>query len=715
MEVDKDQIRRMVSGFRQSDFASFRSLVAVDENQATVIGEILNELEEWCEQDWIDEERIAFLGRDLRRAGTEQFYQSLTKTINSSSINVQVKRAFFSLSEVPQSKPSTILPNHTELTKILTEIDAADSDWDAIRLLPILEKYVAYFRTSGDYQPVGFALDQIIQSGQSNAEINYPKFHNLIDATVREVFSLDATDERLWIKWATSFLKLGASKEASLVLWEGLRRRPESERIAFALLKSFERTEYDFQNRIRFARMVKTRFHFNRFLELEYCRLNGQSKYFDQIKDGIESLISLIGNVESVRYETVSLAAMINRNWTRMNNENFIPELKKKLNTGLGRKHKLIATTAHRLFEDHGNFEAAKGLLSSYRDFTKNNHVREIFDNTIAKLLLATGSRENLVEAIELIRPYTSEPSQNHLAKLLFHRNEAGDWKEAEDLLRSNVEKPDVNYYAVSQLGALLMHYGENRKAEVVSLLSIHASENEGVAELLDIIVNNEFERLDDSTRFGIENKIHEENEFDPSGVSTIPIWSSGTNANDFTPDIPDDVRANGTLRRLKFEAEYGTQRSAETAKREIRTFDFGVLTEYLTFVGHEVLGMPEKLDSESVGTMAAKIVSAYASKDIGKLTDIVGKVPRLGVVSKFACAALGEEAASRSMERLQSDGSGAFPWERVLIANASRSKFGQNLIHRMSNEDGEYAANENRRRFSDLVGALVTLESIAA
>lgn len=195
-----------------------------------------------------------------------------------------------------------------------------------------------------------------------------------------------------------------------------------STRIAFGLLKIFERTKYNYQNRIRFANMARKRLHFNRYLELEYSRLNGYSEILDQMKHGIESLLDLIESVEDIRYETVSLASILNKGWDRIQSSGYLQYFLDLINEKLNQRPKLIASLAYRMAAYHGRFDAAKIIILSRIEQTRNKAEKEIFSNALAKIIAAPGGTQDFTDAISCLNNFDSNSSRNHVAKLLFLR-----------------------------------------------------------------------------------------------------------------------------------------------------------------------------------------------------------------------------------------------------------------------------------------------------
>jgi hypothetical protein len=710
-------IQRMLSSFREPNFKRFKILASDPETKTILIEEVVGFLNGWGEQAWVDEELIQFLGKDIFNITSTEFIEEMDENVKNRVVSEVVKEAYFYFAERNKiEKNQHSLPSQAELVKRMLEVDNADESWSPLNLSDILQQYVKYFKATGDFQPVGFALNRIFTAVQQNYQIRYAGFHELLDSTVREVFSIDATDERLWIKWATSFLKIGSSEVAEVVLWEAFRRRPDSSYIAFALLKTFERTKYHYQNRIRFARMAKSRFHFNRYLELEYCRLNGYSNIFDQIKHGISELVDLINRIEQVRYETVSLASIISQNWADIEKNDSVDWLLDCLVGGLSGKPKLVSSVAYRLNRYHGLSEPAQKILVAQISVEKSDESREILINSLAKLYASSKDIAGLTQAIKTLDGYNGQATLNHKAKLLFQRHNDGDWDLAEKLLRENLLKDQSDYYTISQLAILLLHFGKNREPEVVSLLSIHAPENVELSELLNQIQDGTFVRSDLDIEEDDSLDFPESSDFDPSGmsgVSSAPLTSS-----DVTP-LPDDVSINSMLRKLKFEIDYGTNQSAAFARKKLGRVEVENSSDYFTFLtieySPEIHQNQEFLKNETAGHLAAQLVSAYAKEDRSRFHLIESDFPRLVSVIRFAEAALGDEDAYKSVQTLANADTTNFPWERSIVSNICSSRFGINLMFRMTSSDYILAANENRRRFSDLVGSVIMLESIAA
>ena len=508
------------------------------------------------------------LGREVSRCCDPDFVDEINSKIKKLETTPRAGKAFLAMqvatgeTDVPSS-----LPAQSEFAKVATQVESATEESDLTDFEKLVEKYVAYFFRTGDYQSIGFSLNRLFRLGQQNANIHYLRFHEILDRSIRKVFAVDATDEYMWLSWAGSYLKLGAFDAAESILWEAFRRRPDSARIAFGLLKVFDRTKYNYQNRIRFANMARKRFHFNRYLELEYARLNGYSSIPDQMKHGIEAALELVSGIDELRFETVSLASMINQGWARIQSSGYLEELLESINTKLNHKPKLIASLAYRLVTYHGRDDAAKIILSSRIMRTRNLQEKEIFSNTLAKVIAAPGGKQDLTDAISVLNEFDSNSSRNHVAKMLFFRNDAGDWERAERILRENIQRDAHDYYAISQLAGLLMHFGNNRQAEAISLLAPHASENGKIKELLEIIEAGDFERVDEKLGEDNEGLSDTSGEIDPSGLGPLQTWRQ-----DAVQDVSIDgvISRNATFRKLKFEVEYGTRKSAEYALRKI-------------------------------------------------------------------------------------------------------------------------------------------------
>ncbi len=711
MDLSAAEISDFLWDFREDRRAVLSSLVRSDDGRKIAIQGVIDYLESWEAQDWVDVERIALLGREVSRCCDPDFVDEINSEIKKLETTPRAGKAFLAMQVAPEETdvPSS-LPAQSEFAKVATQVESATEESDLTDFENIAEKYVAYFFRTGDYQSVGFSLNRLFRLGQQNANIHYLRFHEILDRSVRKIFSVDATDEYMWLSWAGSYLKLGAFDAAEKILWEAFRRRPDSARIAFGLLKIFERTKYNYQNRIRFANMARKRFHFNRYLELEYARLNGYSSIPDQMKHGIETVLELVSGIDDLRFETVSLASIINKGWGRIQSSGYLQELLESINTKLNQKPKLIAALAYRLTTYHGRDDAAKIILSSRILRTRNLAEKEIFSNTLAKVIAAPGGKQDLTDAVSVLNEFDSNASRNHVAKMLFLRNEAGDWEMAERILRENLERDAHDYYAISQLAGLLMHFGDNRRAEAVSLLAPHASENEQIRELLEIIEVGDFERVDEKLGEKDEELSDTSGEMDPSGLGPFQTWRQDT-----LQDVSVDgvISRNAIFRKLKFEVEYGTKKSAEYALRRINETTTLADEDYVTFV-HSLFEERSVADS-STGSLAAELVRAFEASSFRELDMVAAEVPRLGVVVSFAKAGLGQSGALAEMRTLQNDDNAMAPWERTLVANISNSRFGRGILR---SAEEEKPANNNRevvKRMGDLVGAVVTLESLVA
>lgn len=714
MEFSIASIKRMLADFRKTHFAQFQTLASNTKTGATLLGLILEELRVCESQEWIDDEHIAFLGRDIERASPKDFYMQLAEEIKVSHLKESTRSAFFSLATQgqPEVSSSGALPSLSEFQKTIQEIESAEEAWDPFRATDLLDKYLSYLKATGDSQLVGYSISAIIQAALKNPKINFRIFHAIVDTTIQEVFSIEATDERLWVCWASSFVRIGQPKEASIVLWEAIRRRPDSAHLAFALLKVLERSKYNYQNRIRFAQMAASRFHFNRHLSLEHCRLLGYSSIPEQALLGIQQLTDMIARTPIIKFESVSLSSIVSKQWSLLEQSGKQTDVLEYISTKLKKKPGLIGSISYRLDHDHKRRDIAVDLVATAAANATDELELERFDNARAKVIASSGTQKDLTTAISILEGHHGPISQNHRARLLVLRNRNGDWQQAEKILRDRLEEAETDYFAISQLAGLLVNYGTNRVAEALELLQPHTSENPWVKELYTKISAGEFVRLGEEIGVEVKDSISEtdQSDEDPTGVTTLTTHKS---LGELPFELNPDVRRDGEIRRLKFEIDYGTTASANSARVSLESYASEAHSPYLSFVSEEY-NLPFKSQNE-IGKRGAEIVQFAVHGDSAALSRAARETPRMISLVRFSQAVNGDTESREFIEQVSASDVRLFPWERQLISGAYHSRFGQNLLKFPAGNKGKGAQTEFRRRFSDLVGAVVTLESFAA
>lgn len=252
------------------------------------------------------------------------------------------------------------------------------------------------------------------------------------------------------------------------------------------------------------------------------------------------------------------------------------------------------------------------------------------------------------------------------------------------------------------------MHFGENRRAEAISLLAPHSSENEHISQLLEAIESGDFRRIDEELANEGDSGADIAEESDPSGLGPLQTWRQDALGGYVVDDI---ISRNAAFRKLKFEVEYGTRTSSEYALRLIQEAAPAPGEEYVTFV--QTLFADIEISEYSTGSLAAELVRAFEGRRIKELDLIASEIPRLGVVVCFAKAGLGQADSLSEIDAIRDGSDEMVPWERRLVASISDSRFGKGILRISGKERPVDTTKEMVKRMGDLVGAVVTLESL--
>lgn len=633
-----DPIINLFMNFRSEKHDIFSDIVSSPNNYKILVDCLIDYLEISAKQQWIDEETLDLLAFDIGKISPSDFLKVLRDQLERLKDPQGVYKHFtIRLGDGEASSVASInsLPSDAELKKVITAIKSGKSQSLYQDITEIIGKYTAYCFASGDLEPAYKGMNDIFFNLQNNIKIEYNEYHFLIVNAITDIFQVDATDERMWIRWSHSFRRIGDFESAELILWEAFRRRPESSRVAFSLLKSLGRTKYNYQNRMRLADYLCQRFSFNRWIEIERNRLKGSSRSFSQVVEGIRGVIGLINRANDQAFFEVSLlASLLSHNWTKLSPSPTLPQLLNEVEDKFGDNPRLLGRIAYRLMRDHGNVEAAEAILHNEHAFRVTNaELMRERRGRFAGLLSRFGGNEGLERGIDLLRSLDTIRDRNHLAKLLAMRGAQGDAVEAEQLLRQNLIADPNDEYALVQLATLIHTHniGPNSKEKALSLLDEIASYN-SYARMVRAAITNGIEinqnveidsALDKTPKVGA--MLEESDEF----VFTKPF----VNGHSF--GIPKSVILNARLRKLKFEMDFGTKLSAEQALVEIEVINEANEGSYLTFIS-ERYGSCGDLEDDS-GQGAALLVKAFENVDLGLITEACEMVPRFSAVAELA------------------------------------------------------------------------------
>jgi hypothetical protein len=701
--------------FRQESHRRFLYLISSNENYITVINDLVNHLRLASRQEWIDEEALDLLAFDIGKISSPDFLKQLRNRLRRLKDPFRIYEHFMirlTDGESLISASSNSLPADSEVKKVINSIKSGGNASLYDDLLKIVGQYTVYCFTSGDLEPAYRGLNDIFFALQNNVKIDYSDFHFIVVNAIAEVFQVDATDERLWLRWSHSFRRIGDFASAELILWEAFRRRPESPRIAFSLLKSLGRTAYNYQNRVRLADHLCQRFAFNRWIEIERSRLKGNSRSFSQVLEGIKSAINLLERAkDNAFFEVPLLASLIAHNWKRLGRPEIRDRLVCDIEEKFGNEPRLLGRIVFWLMRDHHNVEAGEAILVGGLALgitsAENGAERR---GRLAGLLSRFGGDEGLDRGIELLRGSNSQRDRNHLAQLLSMRCGQGDVLEADELLRNSLSLDENDEYALVQLAGLIYRHGigANSKENALSLLDGIYQYNDYASSLRSTILSGD--ALDPANE-GSDLA----NEMPKTGAmveESDELFFTNRFEPGFAFGIPSSIATNGHLRKLKFEIDFGTKASSDAAIVEIKSLQKNVSGSYLTFVSEMYCNVGDIEDDPGQG--AALLVKAFENADLDLLDKACELVPRFFALGDLARSVILSGSVANDNDSSIKEGRNV-PWERIFVHKISRSRLARSLkIYR--DETGiSHVSQFTQRCFEDIVGAIVTIESVAA
>jgi tetratricopeptide (TPR) repeat protein len=696
----------MLLAFRSDKFAEFRNIILNPESEITAIDIIVEFLEKRSLAQWINYELIEMLAFDIGKISPPEFVDKLIKATNSSEIKKEVAQAFTDYmlqGSANVEKTRRSLPAETQVRSFIRQVEVAPDESALAGFSSLCRQCLIHFENTGEAKRTFDLLNDMFAAVQAIDRRLYIKFHYIVCDTITDLFSIDCTDTRIWIKWAASFIKVGDHKSAESLLWDAHRRRPENEICAFLLLKTMTSTRYNFLNRLNFANVCKSRYYFNAWFEIEWVRLNATSADVGEIstavRDGALALVSLDerrSNNTAFRNLTSLLASVLSSRWVTLRSnpggEYALREMMKKL-----KGHPtILAVLAHKAAKAHKNEQVINYLLSG-------SDTRKI--NQLAKLYAFYFGTVGVDQAISLLRQKDDSISQVHLARVLMHRGQDGDTDEAEELLRANLFKNPDNPYARTQLARLL--YGKrDMPDEALELLADIVDDNEFAKRLYNTVLQQQpvsFLYVDAATSVD-EEEVEEGGDINTQFDSLV-YGDLAHAALVSAYRIPRSVLDNAKMRCLLFERSFGTLRSASDAQRMFDELRPGSQNEYVNFV----VALEGRDNSQSVGALGARLAIALIRNDMAVVPEVIQAAPRLGAAAEVVM--IPPDVASDASSYIITDY--AVSWEQRLASGLQGSKLVRNIFRRpiSSGFDQDLRAND----IVDVIGAFITLDSIAA
>ncbi len=712
--VDQKHLMSILSSFKPRHFVLFKDAISTVDGAVEVADTISKYLIVRSEDHWIDFESIEMLGYDIGKVSTDEFVNIVSNSINDKLGNSDISSAFLIKLNEGREHCGAIknsLPTQIQVDKLVNALKSEEIEESKALFTPVIQQTISYFEKTGDYLPVRAYLNEVFYQAQNLPEESYASFHYLMCDAIVDLFTIDCSDPKLWLRWANSFSKMGDHENAQSILWEAFRRRPDSEPIAFTLIRAMSAARYELQNAIRFADFCRKRFYFNPRFELQAIVVRSHSKFERDIVTSIHNcmlLLKRLGPRDSdsrmgkvFRDATSLFSALINRHWGFLNDNDKAHwnDIVEKLYSMFSNRMDVLGVIAYRLAMDHRNWDAITALYSENTD--------EIILNTMAKLSASYFSGEGVDRAISILENCEGPISKTHLAKILVHRAQPQDIRNAEKILRDVLFADPANPYATAQLAALLyVHQQGSGRSEALQLLEEIEDSTESL-NLVEAIQKNEPITLNYVGEIVIQRDEGRIGDIEPHDRVSFKDYSEPAA---FGYRLPNSVVENAQLKRWKFESEWGTSNSATTAKRKLQELTISSNNEYMNFL----IGLQSSCKdngSASVGILGAKLLKSMGNNNQDDLLEIVRLASRLAPTAELLRSIYDSERPEQY--NLVDSDTGFLSWERRMASIFQGSRFVKNITHKMSLNSMEYKES-NDNEIADIVGAFVTLECIS-
>ena len=685
------------ASFRPHVFGRYQSFISDDETREATIGALSSYLQSWNEKQWVDEETIYLLGRDIFSQTSPDLRQRIVDWIKSSKIDGAVLEIFlagFSSRERELDAIPSSLPSIEELNAAIIFV-ASGYDYRTIETYNAISiKYIRYAERTGDVGPTIFAINKLSNALIESSYDDVAQTHLAITSATTRLMAVNARDDGLWRTLARSLINAGDPLTASLLLWDGVRRVPDNPRLHSMLLVAMRRSKYNYQNQIRLAKYACGLFRYNRVLNMQLCHLLGYSAIYDQVIEGVSKLVKFMRDTNKLEYEPGLLASIINKNWDKLllQEEDAIRILELIVDE-LKEKPKLVGGLAYRLMRYHKNAGAAIQLLRVRLERASGlQHTRAL--NQLARAFAFDRDPDGLNAAIDMLMPLNDNVSRNHVAKLLESRGQEGDLGKARKKLEEVLAVDEFNGYAINQLASILMTGGNNGDLEEARELLRRIPD--------DVYAREKLRALDKGKNaVAREEQLsdHDFAEVDSPEFSEL-AETGGLGISQATPKalnlrhtIPNAIIRCGTLRQAQFEIETGTKNSRVLATEKLKRMSFDEKSEYEEFINTTYVAKVYREDRSA--SIAVKILAAFSEKNAAVLKELEARYPRYTPVINLAMAADRNQSSLEYISNVIKMGYGLLSPEKAILVNLLKSTFANDNVKILRN-----IQEENNRSF---------------
>jgi tetratricopeptide (TPR) repeat protein len=642
---------------RHSDEVLLEKTLLDEQGRDDVLAELLAYLLMWAPDQWIDEEKIYFLGKDIARICPSDFRNTLIEEVRK-RVPAAVANIFLAGFERPAAKADRVTrpPALTQLGKLLSRLKNEIGPPIEPAVEAIVNRYIAFAESGGDPGPLVNAIGQIGGTLVNVSGPMRPWAANLTRRLVQKGLKWAPDSERLWGLWGRSLAKAGAFEAAELVYWNAIRQFPWNPYLRSQLIEVVKR-QRKFGDALSLAWESFQIFPDSPFITVQLAILLGQSKDGDSISKAINILSARIERIAKVVLETSALASIL----ANAAEANVLADRDIELVVSrLRKKPQLLGAMSHRLINDHKAFnlvqrlwrrrvalapndaitrsqlakayvssgseadmaEALRILWAARRDFPENTSIRSY----LARLLALTGGSEGRDEGIQLLRDTMTIVEDIHtiiqLAELLALRGSPTDRQEAVSLLQQTLVMDPHNKYARNLLASILRTLdGTDIPTEVTS---------DGTDIPTEVAIEKPIQIFDDEELTHVE-----EHEFSLEEV------------------IPANIAKWGAARRLRFKLDNGSDAEKKAALEGVRQ-----MLQDAPFAYAKLLAVRQGIWNEEGSGMNAfsfAFERALRDHDQSTLKILSERFPRLSALTIVAQAMFGDTLSAAKIANLMS------------------------------------------------------------
>jgi tetratricopeptide (TPR) repeat protein len=593
----------------------------------------------WTESNWIDSEKIHFLGRDMASICPQKEREALISAVASKaskSVALTFKFGFDSIEQ--RFSKSNGPPALAELNKLLASLEAELPDRFEQDVQTIFGKYLAYTEHGGDQ---ALLINCVLKICTLLVKVKGRKrvsAANLSRKIIQNCLKWAPGNNRLWGLWGRSLAKSGAFNAAELIYWEALRRFPQNMFLQEQLIEVVK-AQRRRDDALKISREGFSQFPKSKNIAIQYSLLLAKTRIASNVSDAIRILTESLKSGDNYPALTALASVLVTA-------ENIIPPIALDLDALVDRlktKKEAIGALISILQSDHPTSNIAETLARAIA--TPDNQIGQ---SQLAGVLANSGDATKVSEAITMLRTAISGSQDtlslsNHLANILGSSGIIGDRNEAIRILRDNSKTYPENSYAATGLAKILASSGDiSEREEAIEILS--KLKEEYAKHLLHQIRVTPIGRPAHFAK--IERNSYKKNY---SEDNLDDIMDSGVSVSSL---LPRDVQDFGNLRYLRFKADNGSESEKAAAFEEIKKY----LEEGPSFIYAKLLAIRQGLwkdEANDIPNFALAFEQAMHEKDSLALEAISLRFPKFTGLTIVARSMFGDEQASAKLQNI--------------------------------------------------------------